>query len=72
MKRGVWVTGRIIDKATGKPARGQVEYFVYTDNAHLEKYPNSSMVQLGPHFAFKDGTFCLVAFPGPGVLAGAR
>ena len=28
MKRGVWVTGRVIEKATGKPARGLVEYFV--------------------------------------------
>jgi hypothetical protein len=69
MKRGVWVTGRIIDKATGKPASGQVDYFVYTDNPHLQDYPNFRWSMIGPHFAFKDGTFRLVAFPGPGVLA---
>ncbi len=69
MKRGVWVTGRIIDKATGKPARGQVEYFVYNDNPHLKEYPIFRWARIGPHFIFKDETFRLVAFPGPGVLA---
>jgi RNA polymerase sigma factor (sigma-70 family) len=69
LKRGVWVTGRVIDKATGKPARGQVEYFVYNDNPHLQAFPIVRWSRLGPHFTFKDGTFRLVAFPGPGVLA---
>jgi hypothetical protein len=68
MKRGVWVTGRIIDKTTGKPARGQVQYFVYNDNPHLQQFPSSRWSRLGPHFTFNDGTFCLVAFPGPGLL----
>ena len=48
MKRGVWVTGRIIDKATGKPARGQVEYFVYNDNPHLKEYPIFRWARLAP------------------------
>ncbi len=69
MKRGVWVTGRVIDKTTGKPARGQVEYFVYNDNPQLRAFPIVRWSRLGPHFTFKDGTFGLVAFPGPGVLA---
>jgi RNA polymerase sigma factor (sigma-70 family) len=69
MKRGVWVTGRIIDQATGKPARGQVEYFVYNDNPHLKEYPNVRWARVAPFFIFKGETFRLVAFPGPGVLA---
>jgi len=69
MKRGVWVTGRLIDKATGKPARGQVEYFVYTDNPYLKDVPSFRWSMIGPHFIFKDGEFHFVAFPGPGVLA---
>ncbi len=69
MKRGVWVTGRLIDKATGKPAPGQVEYFAFSVNPHLQAFPGSRLPRLGPHFTFKDGTFRLVAFPGPGVLA---
>jgi RNA polymerase sigma factor (sigma-70 family) len=68
MKRGVWVTGRVIDKATGQPARGLVEYFVYNDNPHLNAYPGLRWPMIGAHFAFKDGTFRLVAFPGLGVL----
>jgi RNA polymerase sigma factor (sigma-70 family) len=69
MKRGVWVTGRIIDKVTGKPARGQAEYFVYTDNPHLKEVPGFRWSRIGPHFALKDGVFHFVALPGPGVLA---
>jgi hypothetical protein len=68
MKRGVWVTGRVIDNATGKPARGQVEYFVSNDNPHLNEYPSFRRSMIGPHLTFKDGTFRLVAFPGPGLL----
>jgi len=69
LMRGVWVSGRVIDKVTGKPARGQVEYFVYTDNPHLSKFPDFRWSMIGPHFTFKDGAFHLVAFPGPGILA---
>ena len=35
LKRGVWVTGRLIDSETRKPVRGQVEYFVFVDNPHI-------------------------------------
>jgi hypothetical protein len=69
MKRGVWVTGRVIDNATGKPGPGQVEYFVYIDNPHLKEFPSFRWSMIGTHFTFKDGAFRLVAFPGPGVLA---
>jgi len=69
LMRGVWVSGRLIDKATGTPARGQVEYFVYTDNPHVSEFPDFRWSMIGPHFTFKDGAFGLVAFPGPGILA---
>ncbi len=39
LKRGVWVTGRLVDKATGKPAPGRVEYFVFVDNPYLNQAP---------------------------------
>ena len=39
MKRGVWVSGRVIEMATGKPVRGHVEYFVSNDNPHWKDYP---------------------------------
>ena len=69
LKRGVWVTGRIIDGETRKPVRGQVEYFVFVDNPHLQAYPGFRWTMIGPHFAGADGVFHFVAFPGPGVLA---
>ena len=39
LKRGVWVTGRVIEADTGKPVRAQVEYYVFADNPHQEGYP---------------------------------
>ncbi len=69
LKRGVWVTGRVIDRDTRQPVRGQVEYFVYVDNPHMEAYPDFGWTMIGPHFTGDDGVFHLVAFPGPGVLA---
>ena len=39
LKRGVWVTGRVIEEDTGKPVRAQVEYYVFADNPHQEDYP---------------------------------
>ena len=39
LKRGVWVTGRVIERDTGKPVRAQIEYYVFADNPHQEGYP---------------------------------
>jgi hypothetical protein len=69
LKRGVWVTGRIIDKATGKPVHAQIEYFVYLDNPALKAGHRSRLPLNSCHFTSNDGTFKRVAFPGPGVLA---
>ena len=69
LKRGVWVTGRVVDAETNAPASAQVSYFVFSDNPGLEEFPGYR--QSGHHFGFTglDGTFGLVAFPGPGLLA---
>jgi RNA polymerase sigma factor (sigma-70 family) len=69
LKRGVWVTGRIIDKATGKPVRAQITYFVYLDNPALKASYSARLPMDTYHFTSKDGTFQRVAFPGAGVLA---
>ncbi len=39
LKRGVWVTGRVIEGDTGKPVRARIEYYVFADNPHQEGYP---------------------------------
>ena len=67
MKRGAWVTGRVVDPNTGKPVRAQVDYFVFFDNPALKTVPDLYLETY--HFTRRDGTFQCVAFPGPGVLA---
>jgi protocatechuate 3,4-dioxygenase beta subunit len=69
LKRGVWVTGRILDPSNGKPVRASVDYFAYDDNPHLEASPGFTWSRSGPIHTGKDHRFHLVAFPGPGVLA---
>jgi RNA polymerase sigma factor (sigma-70 family) len=76
LERGVEVTGKLIDKRTGKPVRGEVMYFWLPDNPHLKDYttldrPKVLVGRWGE--AGPDGKFSVLAIPGPGVLtAGAR
>ena len=68
LKRGVWVTGRVIEEDTGKPVRAQIEYYVFADNPHQEGYPAFRETLPNLHYTGRDGAFQFVAFPGPGVL----
>jgi hypothetical protein len=68
LDRGVRVTGRILDKETGKPVHGRVSYIVFDDNPHGKGRPNPAGRD-NLHFNDFDGTFRLVIPPGPGVLA---
>ena len=69
LKRGVWITGRLIDRETQKPVRGQVEYFVFVDNPRYQEYPGFRSARIGPYFVGGDGAFHFAAFPGPGMIA---
>jgi RNA polymerase sigma factor (sigma-70 family) len=66
LHRGVWVHGRVTDKATGKPVASGIEYFGLADNPHLAKVrlddTNWSPTR-------DDGSFRIVVPPGPGILA---
>src|SRR5262249_39334608 len=71
LKRGVWIEGRITDKATGQPAKGSVEYFSLYSNPNLSDYPGfDGTILLGEltRGANEDGKFRIVGLPGPGVL----
>jgi RNA polymerase sigma factor (sigma-70 family) len=68
LKRGVWVTGRVVEGDTGKPVRAQVEYYVFADNPHQEGYPAFRETLPNYHYTARDGAFQFVAFPGPGLL----
>jgi RNA polymerase sigma factor (sigma-70 family) len=67
LKQGVWINGRVTDKATGKPALAYIEYFAFADNPSRKDAPG-----FWPRLSSKDdGTFQFIGLPGRGVI-GAR
>jgi RNA polymerase sigma factor (sigma-70 family) len=70
MKRGIWIKGKITDKATGQPCQGTVEYFSMYTNPHLADYPGFGVVLMSELWAKAkaDGSFRIAAVPGPGLL----
>jgi RNA polymerase sigma factor (sigma-70 family) len=74
LKRGIWITGLVIDKATRQPKRGvTVAHYLFKDNPHAAEAAafgyNSRAA--GTHTTAADGTFRLIGLPGRGLL-GAR
>ena len=71
VKRGVVVTGRVVDKGTGKPVPGVVWVGVLVDNPFAKDFPEfgSSSVMRSEYTA-DDGTFRIVTIPGPVILMG--
>jgi hypothetical protein len=68
LKRGVWITGKAVDKVTGKPVFGNVEYFAYADNRHVVDYRGFT-TDHHQRNREADGTFRLVGLPGTGMIA---
>jgi RNA polymerase sigma factor (sigma-70 family) len=69
LKRGVWVTGRVTEKNTGKPLSGGVGYYCFSDNPHRNEIPRvTGCPSLGVSTR-EDGTYRLVAAPGRGLIA---
>jgi RNA polymerase sigma factor (sigma-70 family) len=70
LKRGVLVRGRLTDKATGRPLRGEVFYRAFGDNPHLDEYPDFKRGSRGePLVIPDDGRFTIPALPGRGLIA---
>src|SRR5438105_12599302 len=70
-KKGVIVTGKMIDKSTGKPVVGFVMISVPRGNPFVKDYPpfnNSAWFAAVDTAA--DGTFRAVTIPGPVLLMG--
>jgi hypothetical protein len=65
LQRGIWVTGRVTDKATGKTVASGIEYFALSDNPHLD---GVKLDDTNWHGTKDDGTFRTVALPGPGII----
>ncbi len=69
LRRGVWVTGRITDAATGKtPGSGhRIDYYVFAANPNLPPRPFRPIGQT--RWATPDGTYRVLAYPGRGLVA---
>jgi RNA polymerase sigma factor (sigma-70 family) len=68
LKRGVWLTGRVLDKATRQPVHSQIEYVIFADNPHRREAARLS-VDMYLQTRAEDGSFRTVALPGRGLLA---
>jgi hypothetical protein len=67
LKRGVVVSGRVTDKATGKPVAAGVEYFVFADNPYRKEA--AGFTAETRFYTRPDGLFRVVVLPGRGILA---
>lgn len=70
--KGVWITGKVVDDATGEPIRDAiVEYHAFVANPFLSKDRNAGFA---PEFdtdfrTNDDGAFRLRGYPGRGIVA---
>jgi protocatechuate 3,4-dioxygenase beta subunit len=70
LQRGLEVLGRLIDKTTGRPVRGYVEYYPLVDNPNLAEF--SSFTKLAVEdllfLTRLDGSFSVPVLPGRGII----
>ena len=70
VKKGVVITGKVIDTGTKKPVRGYATIAIMADNKFVKKYPPFG-VTAGDFFPTgEDGVFRAVTSPGPVLLIG--
>lgn len=67
LKCGVWIEGRLTDKATGQPLQGGLIYVVDSDNPNVGDYLGFRGGQPGVQTK-DDGTYRILGLPGPGQL----
>jgi RNA polymerase sigma factor (sigma-70 family) len=69
--KGVVITGKVIDKTTGKPVPGFAMASVLSDNPFAKDYPEfNSSAWIRTENSTDDGTFRIVTIPGPVLLMG--
>jgi hypothetical protein len=76
LHKGVWITGRVTDKVTGKPVLTRINYLPYLTNKYAQALPEFHETPLneipGPQDRYNtraDGTYRVVALPGPALVA---
>jgi hypothetical protein len=67
LTRGIPVRGRLIDRVSGRPVRGVVQYFLLSVNPRYQELRHSLALCRAP--TGDDGSFSIVAVDGPGLLA---
>ena len=75
LERGVAVRGKLLDKVTGKPIPGQVRVRSgLPDNPNLKDFTDINKLgsDSNPGKTKADGSFTVIAIPGPGWLARRR
>jgi hypothetical protein len=71
VKKGIIITGKVIDQSTGKPIPGWVHIGILNGNRFVEDYPTfDSSAWIDTPRTGDDGTFRVVALPGPVLLMG--
>jgi RNA polymerase sigma factor (sigma-70 family) len=72
VERGIVVQGRLTDKTTGKPVRGHVGWLGLPENPNLKNFngsPGPQIIAKDEGWTTADGSFRVVAIPGPGLLS---
>jgi beta-lactamase regulating signal transducer with metallopeptidase domain/protocatechuate 3,4-dioxygenase beta subunit len=73
LHRGVWVTGRVTDRATGKPVSAHIHYITFPDNKQAQGLEEFEFGRhgMGVQDMFRtdaDGRYRVVALPGRGII----
>jgi RNA polymerase sigma factor (sigma-70 family) len=71
LERGVLLRGKLIDKVTGRPVHGRISFVALPDNPNLKDFTDFNKPQMltsDPGRTKADGSFAVVAIPGPGLL----
>jgi RNA polymerase sigma factor (sigma-70 family) len=70
-RKGVIITGRVLDGKGGKPVPGFVMASVLADNPCAKDYPEfDSAASFASRYTSADGSFRIVTLPGPVILMG--
>jgi Carboxypeptidase regulatory-like domain len=74
LRRGLWATGRVTEKGTGKPVVARMGYSPFLSNAFAAQVPwfqrnTSSIYDIMHSVSQSDGTFRLLVLPGRGIVS---
>jgi hypothetical protein len=69
-KKGVVITGKVIDTETKKPVRGFATVAILHDNKFVKEYPEFEPFDIGTFPTDENGVFRVVAIPGLVLLMG--